>query len=102
MRVFTNSCAEPKKEESRRGRTYHTIHTNDTQAWFVFDQGQTNCWLWWSRLNSRKCPWTYWVRQVCERRLEDLDVLVIYLNGLRFGAHHKHVLGVPKAPARTR
>jgi putative transposase len=53
------------------------------------------------------------LRQLCERRLEGLDLLVIYLDGLRFGAHHvlgavgvdseghKHVLGVAEGASEN-
>lgn len=46
------------------------------------------------------------LRQLCERRFEELDLLVIYVDGVRFGDHHvlvavgvdaegkKHVLGI--------
>jgi putative transposase len=53
------------------------------------------------------------LRQLCERRLESLDLLVIYLDGLSFGAHHvlgavgvdseghKHVLGVAEGASEN-
>ena len=46
------------------------------------------------------------LRRLCERRFDDIDLLILYLDGLRFGAHHvivavgvdtrgqKHVLGL--------
>jgi len=46
------------------------------------------------------------LKRLCERRLEELDLLVIYLDGVTFGEHHvlvavgvdaegrKHVLGI--------
>ncbi len=46
------------------------------------------------------------LRRLCERRFEDIDLLILYLDGLRFGEHHvlvavgvdaqgqKHVLGL--------
>ncbi len=46
------------------------------------------------------------LRRLCERRLDDLELLIIYLDGVIFGEHHvlvavgvdekevKHVLGI--------
>lgn len=46
------------------------------------------------------------LRQLCERRFDDVDLLILYIDGLRFGEHHliaavgvdtqgrKHVLGI--------
>ncbi len=53
------------------------------------------------------------LRQLCERRFDDLDILVIYLDGLVFGAHHllaavgvdregrKHVLGIAEGASEN-
>ena len=53
------------------------------------------------------------LRQLCERRLEGLELLVIYLDGLSFGAHHvlgaigvdseghKHVLGIAEGASEN-
>lgn len=53
------------------------------------------------------------LRQLCERRFEDLDLLVIYLDGLVFGEHHllaavgvdsegrKHVLGLAEGASEN-
>jgi transposase-like protein len=53
------------------------------------------------------------LRQLCERRFDDLDILVIYLDGLIFGSHHvlaavgvdssgsKHVLGIAEGASEN-
>ncbi len=54
------------------------------------------------------------LRRLCERRFDDLDILVIYLDGLVFGSHHllaavgvdsegrKHVLGIAEGASENR
>ena len=53
------------------------------------------------------------LRRLCERRFDDLDILVIYLDGLVFGTHHllaavgvdtqgyKHVLGIAEGASEN-
>ncbi len=53
------------------------------------------------------------LRQLCERRFDSLDILVIYLDGLIFGSHHllaavgvdstgtKHVLGIAEGASEN-
>jgi transposase-like protein len=53
------------------------------------------------------------LRQLCERRFDDLDILILYLDGLVFGSHHllaavgvdaggnKHVLGIAEGASEN-